>query len=209
MCASRVLGGRCGRFLLGTGRRWDGQRVFRLDGDTLSLNVSRRGLVVGSRGFPERQSCILDPKRLNLQRFSRRRDIQPNASIRTAAYHYSCSTPLLQNPLTATQDTMGISTSTCNPAENPVVKDDLPAPPSHERELLYNLFTSFGTKTGEGGDGEVILKQDDIARMMSSMGIVLSDDKLHQVIERADLNGDGVCRLSIFTLRDLSMFIIF
>jgi len=57
--------------------------------------------------------------------------------------------------------------------------------------FLKTLFQSFGRESPHNSS-EVVLKSEDIHRLMSSMGVVLSDKTLGEVMEKADLNGDGV-----------------
>ncbi|CAM9432011.1 unnamed protein product [Ectocarpus sp. 6 AP-2014] len=57
-----------------------------------------------------------------------------------------------------------------------------------ERAVAANLFFSFGTV---GEDGEVTLQPHDLSRMLQSMGVVVSEDKLSQMVSRADKDATG------------------
>eukprot|EP00904_Undaria_pinnatifida_P000824 jgi/Undpi1/10742/HiC_scaffold_29.g13190.m1 len=57
-----------------------------------------------------------------------------------------------------------------------------------ERAVAANLFFSFGTVDQSG---EVTLQPHDLRRMLQSMGVVVSEDKLSQMVSRADKASTG------------------
>lgn len=57
-----------------------------------------------------------------------------------------------------------------------------------ERAVAANLFFSFGTVDDRG---EVTLQPHDLRRMLQSMGVVVSEDKLSQMVSRADKDSTG------------------
>ncbi|CAM9558545.1 unnamed protein product, partial [Discosporangium mesarthrocarpum] len=57
-----------------------------------------------------------------------------------------------------------------------------------ERAVATNLFFSFGTVDERGS---VTLQPQDLRRMLRSMGVVVSEDKLNQMVSLADKDSDG------------------
>ncbi|CAM9102966.1 unnamed protein product [Laminaria digitata] len=57
-----------------------------------------------------------------------------------------------------------------------------------EKAVAANLFFSFGTVDDQGG---VTLQPHDLRRMLQSMGVVVSEDKLSQMVSRADKDSTG------------------